>query len=209
MDAIPESFERYAGGNPRGGLLWDRLLRAWHLRVGIEVDVERVIVWPDLSCAGAPEVHGAPLPDDPPASQRPPAKGTGPRLDHASAARDAARLPHCQLGWVGADGFPMVTRAEIADVEEHGIVLKTAEGLVPPGARRAGLTAHWFAEFNVGQRQRIHTGWLDCDGERIVYAPHTRAGYYMPPSKLAYKIGAGVVTTWGLGRARRQGFMPA
>ena len=208
VETIRENFERYAGGHPRGGRLWDRWLRGWHLRMGIELAVERVIVWRNLSCTGTPEVYGAPLLTEPPPPQRPPANGTGPRLDHARAAREAARLPHKQLGWVGADGFPMVAPVEIGPVEERGILLEVAEGLVPRGGRRAGLTSHWFAEFNVGQRQRIHTGWLESEGERLVYAPHTRAGYYMPASKLVYKIGAGAATNWGLRAARRRGFMP-
>jgi hypothetical protein len=42
----------------------------------------------------------------------------------------------------------------------------------------------------VGQEQRIHTGWLTADGDgTVTYAPHTRAGYRMPPSGLAYHLG--------------------
>ena len=208
MDTIRANFEHYAGGHPRGGVLWDRWLSAWHLRAGIELAVERLVVWPDLSCGGAPEVHGAPLPEELPPPQRPPAKGTGPRVDHRRAAKRAARLPDSLLGWVGADGMPVVAPVAVDGAEERGIVLRASEGMVPPGGRRAGLTSHWFANYNVGQHQRVHTGWLESEGSRLVYAPHTKAGYYMPPSKLVYKIAAGGVTTWGLRAARRRGFMP-
>src|SRR5205807_2404027 len=67
------------------GRLRKRWLRAFALRVAIEVAVERIVVWPDLACAGTPEVYGAPLPAQPP-PQAPPAKGTGPRIDHRRAA---------------------------------------------------------------------------------------------------------------------------
>jgi nitroimidazol reductase NimA-like FMN-containing flavoprotein (pyridoxamine 5'-phosphate oxidase superfamily) len=207
VDTIRENFEKYADGHPDGGPLQRRWLRGWHLRVGVELAVERVVVWPGLTCSGTPEVYGTPLPGDPP-PQRAPAKGTGPRLDHERAARRAARLPDRELGWVGSDGFPVVAPVEVAGTEERGILLRAPEPLVPPGGRRAGLTAHWFAQYNIGQRQRIHTGWLESNGGRLVYAPHTKAGYYMPASTLVYKLAGGAVTLWGLRGARRRGFMP-
>ena len=40
---------------------------------------------------------------------------------------------------------------------------------------------------NIGQEQRVHTGWLESDGsDRLEYAPHTKAGYRLPTSKLAF-----------------------
>ena len=50
-------------------------------------------------------------------------KGTGPRIDHRRAARRAARLPDTLLGWVGADGFPLVTPVSALRPVENGIVL--------------------------------------------------------------------------------------
>jgi hypothetical protein len=209
VDSVPAEFQRYAGGFPKGDDPLSRWwLRGWHTRMGIGLDVERIVVWPDLRCAGDAVVHGTPLPEDPPPPQSPPRNGTGPRVDRREAARAIDRLPDALLGWVGADGFPTVAPVGVAATEPRGLVLDVAPGLVPPGGRRAGLTAHWFARFSVGQRLRIHTGWVENDGERVVYAPHTRTGYWMPPSPLVYKLAAGAVTNWGLRTARRRGFLP-
>jgi hypothetical protein len=82
-------------------------MRVYALRIEVRIAVERMIVWPDLACRGTPEVIGMPLPAAPPPPQDPPANGTAPRVDHARAAKQAARLPDVLLGWVGADGFPV------------------------------------------------------------------------------------------------------
>ena len=193
-----ERWESSAGAydtNP----LWERWRRVYHWRVGIVIDVERVLVWPDLSCRGEPEVHGAPLPEDLP-SQQPPKKGTGPRIDHAKAATRWRKLPDVLLGWTTADGFPMVVPVDVGAADDHGVHL---EGPLPQGARRAGLTAHWFAPFMVGQEQRIHTGWLDGD----VYAPHTKAGYRFPASLLLFRIVGGGAARVGLRRGRKAGYL--
>jgi hypothetical protein len=204
-----DAWERFSG--PRDvGPLGERWLSVYHWRVGIEIAVTRVMIWPDLDCSGAPEVHGAPLPPEPPQPQRPPARGTGPRIDHARAARRASRLPNVLLGWVGADGFPLVVPVEVTGTDERGIALEAPEGLVPPGGRRAGLTAHSFARYTFGQNQRKHTGWLEAEPGRgeVVYAPHTEAGYWLPTSRLLYRIGSGFVTRRGYREARRAGFLP-
>jgi hypothetical protein len=204
-----ETWERI-GGKPRDvGPLWNWWLRAYHWRVNIEIGVERIVVWPDLACRGAPEVHGAPLPANPPPPQQPPAGGTDPRVDHARAARRAARLPDVLLGWVGADGLPFVVPVKVTGSEERGIVLEAPGGHVPPGGHRAGLLAHWFSRHAVGQRQRRHTGWLEggSGSGRVVYAPHTETGYRLPPWRFAFNIGAGLVTRRGVRAARRAGFL--
>ena len=209
LDAVGDRWERF-GGQPREvGLLWERWLNAYHWRVNIEITVERVVVWPDLRCAGNPDAHGAPLTAEPPRPQRPPAGGTGPRVDHMPAARRAAALPDILLGWVGADERPVVVPVEVAGTEPDGIVLEASPGLIPRGGRRAGLLAHWFSRHVVGQRQRKHTGWLESDGgRRAIYAPHTETGYRLPPWRFAYNAGAGFVTRRGLRQARRAGFLP-
>lgn len=177
---------------PRGRL-WDWWLRDWHRRVGIDIAIERVLAWPDLTCRGGPEVYGAPAKKSEPAPQREPAKGTAPRLDHHRAARRARRLPHALLGWVGPDGHPAIVPAQVAGTDAGGILLAVPEGLVPRGGRRAGFTTHWFGRNDVGLRQRVYTGWLeaDADADQIVYAPHTEASFTIPRSRLAFWIAAG------------------
>jgi hypothetical protein len=207
LEAHREEWERFTGPTGEFEQPWSWWMRVYHWRVGIEVAVERVIVWSDLACSGEPEVHGAPLPDEPPAPQRPPRKGTGPRIRHARAARRAARMPSALLGWVGADGLPMVVSVQVGQAEDDGIVLKVPDGAVPPGGRRAGLTAHWFSRTVLGQEQHLHTGWLEA-GPPVLYAPHTDASYRMPPNPLLYKIAVGGFTRLRLRQARRTGAMP-
>jgi hypothetical protein len=202
-----ERFERWRDVHP----VWKRWQRVYALRVAIEVAVERAIVWPDLTCRGAPEVHGAPFPAEEPPAQAPPKRGTGPRLDHVRAARRVSRLPHALLGWVGADGFPLAVPTRVVGTEEGGILLyapEGPEGVVPSGGRRAGLTAHWFSRGVIGQNQRKHTGWLEAEPGRALYAPHTEASYRFPASQTVFRIVSGAGTRWGLRGARRAGFVP-
>ena len=49
-------------------------------------------------------------------------------------------LPHVLLGWVGADGLPMVVPVDVAGAEERGIVAGGARGTDSPG-RPAGRPA--------------------------------------------------------------------
>ncbi|HEY3829795.1 MAG TPA: hypothetical protein VGL57_11415 [Solirubrobacteraceae bacterium] len=215
LQTIGENWERFSGESSDVGLLWERWLRAYHWRVNIEIAVERVLVWPDLACRGAYEVYGAPLPPEPPAVQRPPAKGTGPRVDHVRAAKRAQGLADVLLGWTDADGYPTIIPVQITGADERGILLSSPAGLVPPGGRRAGLLAHEFSRHVVGQHQRKHTGWLevhpaerDKDATReLVYAPHTQSGYRLPASRLLFKLAGGFVSHRGLCAARRAGFL--
>jgi hypothetical protein len=209
IDRHLESWERFSG--PRAvGPVGEWWLRAYHWRVGIELAVVRVIVWPDLEGRGAPEVYGAPLPAQPPDPQAPPAKGAVPRINHRRAARRAVRRPHVLLGWVGADGLPLVAPVRVAGAEERGILLDVPAGSIPAGGRRAGLTAHSFARYTFGQHQHKHTGWLEAEPmqERVAYSPHTESGYWLPRSRLLYRVGSGFVTRRGLREARRAGFVP-
>jgi hypothetical protein len=206
LERLGERWERFGGQSREVGPLWERWMSAYHWRVNIDIAVERVITWPDLACRGAPEVHGAALPASPPKPQRSPARGTGSRIDHARAARRARRLPNVLLGWVGADGFPVVVPVEVGETTKGGIVLEAPEALVPAGGRRAGLVAHRFARHVHGQHQRRHSGWLEAEaGSGVVYAPHTEAGYWLPRSRFIYRIGSGFVTRRGLREARRAG----
>src|SRR4051794_36804651 len=140
-----ESWERFSGP-VRRGLPWEPWQGVYHWRVAVEVEVERVLVWQDLACAGDPVVHGAPLPGDPPA-QRPPRGGTSPRVNARRSAARARRLPNVLLGWVGGDGYPVVGPVAVEGTEERGVVLRAPSGTVPPGGRRAGFVAHSFARY--------------------------------------------------------------
>ena len=207
LESIRSEWERFLG--PRDvGPLWDRWLRVytWE-RVGVEIAVERIVVWPDLACSGPPEVLGAPLLPDPPAPQRPPTRGTGPRVKSTRAASRAERLPNVLLAWVGTNGCPVVVPVEVKRADEDGIVLEAPDGVVPAGGRRAGLTAHEFSPKVIGQEQRIYTGWMEADPSgRVAYAPHTEVGYRLPASKLLYRLGAGFATRRGVRGAREAGF---
>jgi Pyridoxamine 5'-phosphate oxidase len=188
---VLEQWERIEPWSSLGPLA-RRWLRVYARRVEVGVHVERVVVWPDLACVGAPQVYGLALDATSPPSQAPPARGTGPRVAHRRAAWEARRLPDVLLGWVGTDGRPMIVAVGIGAAVRGGIELTAPPGLLPTGARRAGLTAHWFSRGVTGQRQIVHTGWLD-DG---VYAPHTRAAYFMPPSRIVYRLVVGGATRW-------------
>jgi hypothetical protein len=188
------------------GPLWRMWLRVYALRVEIRIEVERIVVWPDMACHGKPEVAGTPLPAAAPPPQAQPAKGTAPRVDQARVARRARRLPNVLLGWVGADGFPFVVPVDVREVDARGIALDSPQRTVPPGGRRAGLTAHWFSHGVVGQRQIICTGWMEsgsADGP-VVYSPHTLAAYRMPNSRFVYRLAVGLFTRLRYREAQRR-----
>ena len=209
--SIAEQFRKFGGFAHDNGRLANWWLRDFLWRVPIDVAIERVVVWPDLRCAGEPTVFGPSLPASSPASQAAPRHGTGPRVDHRRAARRARRQPHALLGWVGADGYPVMVPVGVGEAGTAGISLGAESGLVPPGGRRAGLTAHAFARYTHGQTLRKYTGWLDVspDGSTITYAPHTEAGYRFPASKALFMAVAGGGTRLGVRRARRSGFLAA
>lgn len=202
---IAEQWERFNG--PRGGALWRRWLRVYYTRVSVDITVERVTVWPDLAASGSSQVYGMSPPAELPPSQRPPGHGTGPRVECDRVARRAANLPNVLLGWVDAGGFPLVVPVDVDGDDDSGVLLRTPQPLLPPGGRRAGLTAHAFTRHVLGQHQSVHTGWLETDttGSQAVYAPHTTFGYRMPPSTLLYRLTVGLATRRGLRAARKAG----
>jgi hypothetical protein len=208
-ESIKAEWERF-GGPVDAGPIWNWWMRPLNLRVEIRVEVERVIAWPDLHCLGTPEIYGTTVRGEP-SEQRPPAKGTAPRIRHRRAARRAAKLPNVLLGWVGADGFPLVAPVAVDGAPEEGIALEAPPGLVPRGGRRAGLLAHSFARYTAGQHQRRHSGWLEAQpGERrVLFAPHTEHGYHMPASMFVFRLTAGGGTRLWLRRARKAGIAPA
>jgi hypothetical protein len=194
LESITPEWDRFLG--PRSGGPIGKLLDVYYWqRVAITVTVERIIAHPDASASEEPEVFGSAL-APPPAPQSPPRGGTEPRLDPARVAARAKRLPHTLLGWCGSDEMPMVVPASVVEDGSEGVGLQVPPDSVPPGGRRAGLTSHWFRPRMIGQEQRIHTGWMSSDGaERVLYSPHTKAGYRIPPSKALYTLGCATLAT--------------
>jgi hypothetical protein len=197
---VRPAAERFMGP-PKRGVFWDRWLSAYYAdRVPVHVDVERVVVWPDLRCAGEPEVFGTPLPAEPAPPQSPPKKGAGPRVEVEAAQRKLAALPHGLLAHLQADGYPVVLPIDVGAPGAAGITLTAADRVLPPGGRRAGLLAHDYRPKLIGLAARQHTGWLQ-DG---VYAPHTESGFRAPANKTLLLLGNGYLARRGLKRARRE-----
>jgi hypothetical protein len=113
------------------------------------------------------------------------------------------------LGWVGADGFPLIVPVELGEPRQDRLTLTTSAGLLPSGNRRAGLTAHQFSRYTWGQTLRKHTGWLEAepDSATATYAPHTYRGYSFPASKTLFTAVGGAATRLGVRQARRDGFL--
>ena len=103
----------------------------------------------------------------------------------------------------------MTVPVKVAAADERGILLQVPKALLPRGARRAGFVAHDLARYTAAQHLLKHTGSLEAVGEgRAVYAPHTKAGYRMPPSDLIFHTSSALVTKWRTREARRAGFIP-
>jgi hypothetical protein len=195
-------------GPPRRGVFWDRWLSAYYAdRVPVHVQVERIVSWPDLRCAGEPELHGAAIAGDAsPPPQKPPGKGTGPRLDSARAGTAASKLPHQLVAFRGADGYPTVVPVRVTGADTGAIRLEAAPGLLPPGGRRAGFLAHDYRAKLIGLAARQHTGWLESDGgTEALYAPHTKSSFRAPANKTLLLLGNGYLARKGLKEARIQG----
>jgi hypothetical protein len=198
-------------GEAKSGFFWDRWMREYYVtRIPVDVRVERVTVWPDLRCAGEPEVIGAPLPD-PPEPQSPPKKGTGPRVDVEKAAGRLRELPHLLLSYVRADGYPAVVPVELGSASERGFELKTASAdLLPLGGRRAGLLGHSYRPQLVGLVSQVYTGWLDSSGDgAALYSPHTEGGFKAPANKTFLTLANGFLAKRGYKKARREGKLAA
>ena len=203
LESITPEWERFLG--PRYSGLAGRMLKVyyWH-RVPITIQVERIVAYSEETGASEPQVLGVP-PAEPAPPQKPPGGGTGPRVDATKVAADAQRLPHTLLGWCGSDDLPEVVPAAAVEGGASGVRLSVAAGSVPAGGRRAGITSHQFQPRNIGQEQRVHTGWLESDGSgRVEYAPHTKAGYRLPTSKLAFIL-ANASIAFRMKKAREAG----
>jgi hypothetical protein len=201
-ESITPQWEKFLG--PRHGkhlgpgpeiYYWERL--------AITITVRRVLVYDGTAPV---TVMGEDLHGDVP-SQTPPKNGTGPRVPAAKVAGHVDRLPHSLLGWVGSDGLPLVARVTSAGVDDRGVRLKTGDGPLPQGGRRAGLTAHGFKRHMIGQEQRVYTGWLEVDGDEAVYAPHTKAGHNLPKSQALMTLGVALGMPPGYRQARKLGLV--
>jgi len=202
-EEVRVSAERYLGAG-RSGIFWDRWLREYYMvRIPVHVHVERITVWPDLRCAGRPEVLGAERPEAPPPSQPPPKGGTAPRIDMNRTQRRLRRTPHLLVGHVEADGFPTVAPVELSSAGAEGLELSASAGLLPEGARRAGLLGHAYRPKLIGLTARQHTGWLETTDGRTRYAPHTATGFVAPPNKTLLLFFNGLQAKQGVRKARR------
>lgn len=186
-------------GPPQTGIFWDRWLSAYYAdRVLVTVQVERVLSWPDLHCAGERTVVGTPLSGQDPEPQAPPRKGTGPRVDVARAARRLRKSPHVLLSYPGDDGFPLIVPVSVSAVGPRGIALR---GPLAPGGRRAGLLGHRYEPKLIGLETHQYTGWL----QDSVYAPHTENGFRAPANKTLLLLANGFMARRGLKQARALG----
>jgi hypothetical protein len=201
LESITPQWERFLGSRHGTHLGPGPDIYYWQ-RLAITVTVRRVLVYDGRSVS----VIGEDLADEPPA-QHPPKNGTAPRESATKAAGYVDRLPHSLLGWVGSDGLPTVARVTSLGADDHGVRLASIDAALPQGGRRAGLTAHSFQRHMVGQEQRVYTGWLDVDGDEAVYAPHTRAGHNLPPSRALMTLGVALGMPKGYREARKLGLV--
>ncbi len=206
LESITPEWERFLG--PRVSGLPGHMLEVYYWdRVPITVQVERILAFPDNAATSEPQVLGKPY-AEPALTQKPPRGGTAPRVDTTKVATHAARLPHTLLGWCGSDDMPEVAPATTIEAGDFGVELRVPAGSVPPGGRRAGLTSHQFQPRMIGQEQRVYTGWLESDGsDRVKYMPHTKAGYRLPRSKVAFILASGSIA-FRMKKAREVGVAP-
>ena len=206
LESITPQWNKFLGERSTG--LMGRTQRVYYWeRIAIEIRIERILHWRDTAATGEPEVFGSPVPP-PPEPQKPPGKGSGPRVDVGKLAGSVNKLRHTLLGWCGSDDMPDVVPVSGAAEAPVGVRLSVPPGRVPPGGRRAGLTAHQFQPKMLGQNQRIHSGWMENRGDEVIYAPHTRAGYALPNSKALYLVACASLAT-RMRASRRAGVAPS
>lgn len=194
------------GDPPTTGLRGWWMREYYAVRVPVVVTVGRITAWPDGLCAGDPAVLGVPGATAGP--QKPPANGTGARVDVRRAGRRVRGLHHQLLAVPDAEGFPTAFPVQVTAADRHGLEIRCAPGLLPTGPRRAGLLAHDFHPQLVGLTTRYLTGWLEPTGPGSArYLPHTDKGYAAPPNKTLVDLFNGGLTKLGVWRARRGGTM--
>ena len=191
-------------GPPREGWFWDRWLQQYYVvRVPVDIEVDRVVRWSGLNCAGSPRVEGEALPMGEPDAQSAPKNGTGPRLKVDRAARRLRGTDHTLIGYAGVDGRPVVLPIDVAAVTESGLELTGAAAL-PAGGRRAGLLGHSYRPQLIGLETRQYTGWLQASPDgRSIYAPHTEVGYKAPANKTLLLLLNGALAKRGVRTAKK------
>jgi hypothetical protein len=207
LEALIPEAERHLGA-VKSGPVWNGLLREYYReRVFVDITVQRIVSWPDLAAAGAPEVNGRPM-AEPPAAQASPRNGTGPRIAMDTMVHQIAALPHRVLAYRGTDGMPVVVPVAIGSHDSAGMRLVGSPDLLPLGARRAGFLAHSYHPHLIGLSTRMFTGWLEvaADGD-AVYAPHTSKGFRAPPFKNLMLVSNGLFAKYGMWNARRTGLL--
>ena len=194
-------------GEPKSGFFWDRWMREYYLvRIPVDVEVERIVVWPDLSCAGEPEVIGAALPG-PPEPQSAPKKGTAPRIEAGRAAGRLRELPHLLLSYVGADGYPAIVPVELRSDDERGFELAAGRGdLIPRAAAAPACSGtRYRPKLVASSRTCTRAGSSPTGTARRVYAPHTEGGFKAPPNKTLLALANGFLAKRGYKKAVREG----
>jgi hypothetical protein len=119
---------------------WRCAAGRWHC-VAIDIQVVRVVAYPNGDARQDTDVYGAERPPRP-ASQEEPSGGTEPRVSVETVAAQTERLPHALLGWCGSDDLPDAVPVSGARPTADGQRLDVPSGSVPLGGRRAGLTSH-------------------------------------------------------------------
>ena len=64
------------------------------------------------------------------------------------------------------------------------------------------MLAHDYRPKLIGLSARQHTGWLEVDGARAIYAPHTETGFRAPANKTLLLLANGYLARRGLKRAQ-------
>jgi hypothetical protein len=209
QDFLDELFghhmPRFFGPTVRGPI-WDRLTREYHrVRVRVTISLKRLTGWEPES-GGIIEVAGESRPYGEPPEPAPPRAGVAPQVSVAKAARRASELRTACLGYIGRDGYPVLTPVEVDGHSDAGLALASVRPL-PDGGRRAGLLSQSYGPGLKGASIQHHTGWLRASGGRVSFAPHTSRGFTAPFGVRTATLGGSMQAKAGLRRARRQGLV--
>ena len=162
-------------------------------------------VWPDLRCAGEPELFGLP-PAAPPDPQRAPAKGTGPRRGHEAGRRGGCSRPRtcCSLTWP-SDGYPAIGPVDIRATDATGVELSAAPG-VDPGRRppRRPARPRLPAEADRPHRSPAHRLARGRRRQRPVRARTPQPASRPRPTRRCCCWGTGCRRSWACGSANKQ-----